>query len=536
MGAWTPVWIDVLSPPGGIDGMVTIEAAGTIGAPPVRYATPLRAAAGARVRVFVPAIFYDARAPGAVHVDDGRARLASLALPRLKVVDELIVVLSSEPIGVESVADPTAASERPEIAYVAAEDLPPVWQTYEAVRLLIVRTLDERRIDDAQRLAIQHWMWNGGRLLGMPSGDDVRGLQGATFAAILPGVVSPARPDAGRPAVLIRPRSGSEVLQEDGLKVVRWRTGRGRSVLWDRDAADAAWRTAPGTQRAWQALLADRPSPPVAELDNTLDAQRSVPVRTHLLMGAFILIYVIVARKLGAALGRWRPAPALLAAAGVLAATVGAAQVAAVARRDASGIVGATVVESMPGTGHGAMTVLVRTVLSHDGGFTVRAPSDVLLRPTPPAPVTVVRGAEVLVRGTERSVRLSGSAVVPVSISGTFASQGERATAVVTNRSGARLEKPWIYASGRVQSVPDIAESAHLALDERGWQTRDRLQRTEPNHALLLWAFSHVESDAILKATPTWLIGWVHDPALGLRWGDRLESAPQLVLVPLTPP
>lgn len=535
MGAWTPVWIDVLSPAGGIDGMVTIEAAGTIGAPPVRYATPLRAAPGARIRVFVAAIFYDARAPGTVHIDDGRARLASLALPRLKAVEELIVVLSPEPLGVESVADPTVTGERPEIAYVASEDLPPVWQAYEAIRLLSVRTLDERRIDDPQRLAIQHWMWNGGRLLGMPAGDDMRHLQGATLAAVLPGVVSPARPDAGRAAVTIRPRPGAEVAQDGGLTVVRWRIGRGRAVVWDRDAADGAWRTAPATQRAWQALLADRPSPPIAEIDNTLAAQRSVPIRTHLLMSVFILIYVVVARKIAAALGRWRPAPALLAVAGVIAATAGAAQVAAVARRDASGVLGAVVVESMPGTGHGAMTVVARTVLSHDGGFTVRARGEVLLRPTPPAPVTVVHGDEVIVRGTERSVRLSGSAVVPVSISGTFASQGERATAVVTNRSGARLEKPWIYASGRVHSVADIAESAQLALEERGWQTRDRLQRTEPNHALLLWAFSHVESDAILKATPTWLIAWMHDPALALRWGDRPESAPQLVLIPLIP-
>ncbi|MCI0433961.1 MAG: hypothetical protein L0271_09960, partial [Gemmatimonadetes bacterium] len=87
----------------------------------------------------------------------------------------------------------------------------------------------------------------------------------------------------------------------------------------------------------------------------------------------------------------------------------------------------------------------------------------------------------------------------------------------------------------RVQSIPTIAGGAHITLDERRWQTRDRLQRTEPNHALLLWAFSHLESDAILKATPTWLIAWMHDPALALRWGDRPESAPHLVLIPLIP-
>jgi len=78
-----------------------------------------------------------------------------------------------------------------------------------------------------------------------------------------------------------------------------------------------------------------------------------------------------------------------------------------------------------------------------------------------------------------------------------------------------------------------MSGDARVPLDAQRWQARDRLQRTEPNHQLLLWAFSLLESDAILKTTPTWLVGWVRDPALGLRWGNRAESTPALVLVPL---
>ncbi|MGQ0551044.1 MAG: hypothetical protein ACT4PY_15400 [Armatimonadota bacterium] len=534
LGAWTPVWIEVTAPPGGLEGTVIIDAAATIGAPLVRYEAPIRAAGGARVRVFVPVIFYDARTPGVIHVDDARGRLASLALPRLKAVDEVVVVLSSEPVGLESVTD--ASGERPEIAYVSPEDLPPVWQAYEALRLMVVRTLDERRIGDPQRTAIRHWVWSGGRVLVMPAGDDIRHLQGATLGALLPGQVSATRPDTHTPSVVIRPRPGSDVRLEDGVTMVRRRAGRGRAILWDRDSAEQALRAGAGLQHAWQTILADRASPPAAELENTLAAQRPVPVRTHLLVGGLLLVYIVVARRLGAVLGRWQPAGAALAIVGVIAATAGAAQVAAVARRDASGVIGATVVESMPGTGHGLVTVLARTVLSHEGGFSVSAGRELLLRPIPPSPVTVVRGAETLVRGTERSVRLSGSAVVPVSISGTFAPRGDGATVAVTNLSSWILRKPWIYAAGRVQSIPDIASSTQVTLEEHRWQARDRLQRTEPNHALLLWAFSHLESDAILKATPAWLIGWAHDPALALRWGDRPEPAPQLVLVPLTAP
>jgi hypothetical protein len=78
-----------------------------------------------------------------------------------------------------------------------------------------------------------------------------------------------------------------------------------------------------------------------------------------------------------------------------------------------------------------------------------------------------------------------------------------------------------------------MSGDARVPLDAQRWQARDRLQRTEPNHQLLLWAFSLLESDAILKTTPTWLVGWVRDPALGLRWGNRAESTHALVLVPL---
>ncbi|MGH2403913.1 MAG: hypothetical protein ACRDGN_05535, partial [bacterium] len=239
MGAWTPVWIEVTAPSGGVDGTVTIEAAASIGAPVVRYAAPLRAAAGARVKVFVPAIFYDARAPGIVYLDDARGRLGALALPRLKAVDDLVVALSSEPVGVESAS---ISGERPEIAYVAPEDLPPVWQAYEAVRLLVVRTLDERRVDDAQRMAVQHWVWSGGRLLAMPAGDDVRHLRGGTLSALLPGMVSPARLRPEAALVTINPRPDSEVVVEDGVKIVRRRLGWGRVTLWNRDGADLAWR------------------------------------------------------------------------------------------------------------------------------------------------------------------------------------------------------------------------------------------------------------------------------------------------------
>jgi hypothetical protein len=111
-------------------------------------------------------------------------------------------------------------------------------------------------------------------------------------------------------------------------------------------------------------------------------------------------------------------------------------------------------------------------------------------------------------------------------------------TAVVTvaNKSGRPLEKAWLYAGGRVQSIQDIGEQARVNVDEQQWQPADRLGRTEPNHAVLSWAFSRIESDAILKASPAWLFGWWREPGLGLRWNGRVEAQLQLIMVPLVAP
>jgi len=140
------------------------------------------------------------------------------------------------------------------------------------------------------------------------------------------------------------------------------------------------------------------------------------------------------------------------------------------------------------------------------------------------------------VQGSGGSVQLAGTAVVPLAISGTIGARAGATTVTVTNGSGRRLEFPWLLMRGRVQSLPAIGEVAQLVLDEQQWQPHDRLQRTEPNHALLMWAFSRLEADSILKGTPAWLVGWMRDPSLALRWDGRPEAPLQLVLVPLGAP
>ncbi len=501
LGAWTPVWIEVVAPASGVDGTVVVEAPSPAGQPMLGFATPVRAGPGARVRVFVPAIFSDPRAPGTVHLDDARGRVASAPLPRLRPVDEVVLALSGEPLGAEGAA---ARAGRIDVAYVTPEALPPVWQAYEAVRLLVVRDLDERRVDDAQRTAIGQWVWTGGRLLAMPAGDDRRHLRGPTLQPLL-------------------------------SRAVAGQAGRGLVTVWDFDGADPAVRGGAAEQQAWNRVLAQGGPAPVPTLEQTLPPGRAVPLRTHLMVGVLILGYVVVIRRLSRALAALSGASILAAALLITAATVGAGRLGSVARRDASGVVSSVVIESIPSTAHGLLTVSARTVSAHSGPFVVGAIRDLLLRPAPPASIVVTRSADVNVQGSG-SVQLAGTAVVPLAITGTIGAPGGTTTLSVTNRSGQRLESGWLYKAGQVQPLPTIGEAARIAIDDQKWIPRDRLQRTEPNHPLLLWAFSRLEGDGILKSPPAWLLGWMRDPSLALRWGGRPEAPLQLVLVPLGAP
>jgi hypothetical protein len=200
-------------------------------------------------------------------------------------------------------------------------------------------------------------------------------------------------------------------------------------------------------------------------------------------------------------------------------------------RRAASGPVASVVVEALPGADVARVLVVVRTVAAPGVTYTLALGAGALLRPTVPSPVTVVAGADGAVLSGTGSVRLVATALVPVRVRA--ASGATRARVVVETAEGVRMDRGWVYAAGRVHALPAVAGRAEVTLDESRWAARDRLARTDPNHALLLWAFSLLESDAILKAHPAWLLGWTRDPALSFRWDGRVEVPWQLVLVPL---
>lgn len=502
LGAWTPVWIDLTAPPGGVDGVLQVDTYGPGGQAGTSFAVPVRAAPGARLRVFVPAIFYDARVPGTVVFHDRLRQVASLALPRLRAADEIVAVLSAEPLGIEGVVARLAGIG---VVYMEPEALPEVWQAYQAVRLLVVRDLDERRITDQQRRAILHWVWSGGRLLTMPSGDDARHLRGPTLEPLL------ARKAAGG-------------------------TGLGRTAVWRHDAALPEHRGRSTQDRAWEQVLSGDLPFLAPGLEATVPPDRGVPPRAQAAIGLLVLAYLLTVRRLSRFLAGLRPA-GMIAAVLVLAVATGAAvRTAQFARRAASGVVASGVIEGLPGTGHGLLAVAARGIHAHGEGAAVVTGRDLLLRPSTPARLRVVHSNGSSIESTAGGVPFTGTAIVPLPITGTFVPMPGGAEVTVANRSGHRLEPAWVYAAGRVQAIPAVGPAERIALDDGQWQAPGRIQRADPNPALLAWAFARLGAGAILGDESAWLLGWTRDPAGGLHWGNRPERSLRLVLVPLTAP
>jgi hypothetical protein len=531
MATWTPMWVEVRAPAAGVDGTVTLTAASPTGSPVVQQTVSVRAAPGATLRIFLPATLYDARTPGTLTLAEGGRTLATAALSRVVPADEIIVVLSDEPLGLEATS---ARGQRTEVAYVTPDNLPPIWQAYDGVRLVVVRNVDERRLGDPQRRALQQWIWSGGRLLVMPSGDDLRHFQGPTLRDLVPVTAAPLRARAGTEPYA--PKPGAESLDLSGVRGARWQIGRGRVTVIGQDVADPARRGGADDRRAWDAILDDSPSPAVFELDATLPPQRPVPARTQLLVGVLIVGYIAAARRLSRLAAALRAPMIISAILVVAAATVIAARAAVFARADASGVVASAVAEGLPGTRYAIMAMSMRMVVSHPGDFVIGARGEMLLRPVPTASVALTYDARTLLKSGAPGLRLIGLGIVPMDVTGTLAPRDDGGTLTVENRAGAPLDPVWVYQAGRIQAVGAIGGSAQIAIDGQRWIARDRLQRTDPNHALLVWAFSHLEGDAILKMIPTWLIGWVRDPASSLTWEGRREVTPHLVLVPLTSP
>jgi hypothetical protein len=307
-------------------------------------------------------------------------------------------------------------------------------------------------------------------------------------------------------------------------------------VFWDRDAADPRRRGDAALQSAWRDALGQPAATAGATLDATLASTRAVPPYVHAIAALLVVGYILAVRRAAPWVARLHAASVLMMGALVLVASLAAAYAAAYARREASGIVGSMVVEGLAGTTHGILTVAARTITSFPATFHVTTAPGTLLRPTPPAAVTVVYADPAGVRGQGTGVQVTGAAVIAVPVTGAYDPRATPAVVTVTNLSGRVLENPWVYAGGRVHALPGIGQQARVILDEQQWQAADRLGRTEPNHAVLTWAFSRVESDAILRASPAWLFGWWRDPTLGLTWNGRSEAPLQLIMVPLAAP
>ncbi len=497
-GAWTPVWVEVSAPPAGIDGRVVVESTTHPGGATVGFAAPVRAGGGATVRAFILAAIYDARLPGTVHLEQGGRRVASTPIPALRPVEGVIAVLSAAPVAQDLRAARLGGLD---LAYLDPELLPPAWQAYEAVRLLLVRDLDERRIDDLRRSALLHWVWTGGQVAAAPSGDATAHLRGPTVGPLLG-------------------------MAQEG------RIGRGRVRLVSGDPADGA------TLREWDLVMRSALNPkPASEapgLGEALGSDLPVSAATQIWVAALLLTYVIGVRSVSRlASGRF---PLSLAALiiYVTAASLVGLWLSGVVRRGSEGAVAAAVVEAIPRTDHGLLTLAARTVSRERGEYRLTTSSALPIRPVPPAPLLIEHGERTAVLGLRSGILIGGTAVIPAPVGGTL--DARTGAVAISNRSGRRVEEAWLYRSGRVQRLPAVPAGASFVPDEGSWRPVGRFRRSDVADASLLWAFSRLEADDILRGSSAWIVGLWREPSAAVRWDGRAEPSRSVLIVPLVAP
>jgi hypothetical protein len=413
------------------------------------------------------------------------------------------------------------------VAFVEPEDLPRLWQEYEGVDLLVVRNLDQARVDDSQREALLIWVRLGGRLLLIPQ----PGARAPEFLdPLLPAVVggetrmvpAPAEP-AARGANLppgpyfvaaLTPRPGADVLLAGGAPIVAAASlGRGRVTVWAFDPASPPFDVWPGRIRLWAAALG---TPPRAVVD-VVAAAAHLPQKTpldpvaHVEAGGAILLYIVgvwvIGRRLPSPLGV--AATVALAGAGL----VVFALLAADTRARATTLTQAAFLEQAPGTGIARAVTVAAVAVPYGGPFRVRAPQGGLAAPVSPAgdvraelsPDGRAGDGAVLsgvLRPGEGARALFAEGTVALNTSGSLTAAGRTLTVDLGPERISRAEILWRGLAYSLGDLPSGVSTRHLLPDQ--WVRPSDIDGGDRVHALL---FRGGGGDVIVESTTPLLVG-----------------------------
>ncbi len=237
-GTWNPLTVEA-----GVDrpvrGWLVVDIPQEFGAQRVRLRYSVDLPEGGRAIWRVPVLVVDARRPVRVAVvaEDGAEVASAEVLPQAEsAVASVVGYLGQNP---PSPPPEASSGGRRVVARLREEVLPETAAAYASLDLLVVEDLDERRLNDAQRHALQAWVLHGGRVVtsgwlaaGAPLSGWLSAAQHTGRVVELSGLGSVA---AG-PLRELHPLPGGRPVVERSYVVAVWAPrGLGRVYAWAAD-------------------------------------------------------------------------------------------------------------------------------------------------------------------------------------------------------------------------------------------------------------------------------------------------------------
>jgi hypothetical protein len=546
-GSWTPLRIDLVLP-SSFEGVLAIDV--TSAQALVRtFRFPVRFVGGARHQLHADVVIPDPRYPLMLRLLSGTHEIArySVSLGAARAVDGVVVVLAAEAVGLEFL---TNAPGRLRPAYLVEEGLPIRWQSYEGVRAVVIRDLQDMRLQDLQREALREWVAQGGRLVVMGP-ELLHSARPPWLMDLLPAVprnelVTEAVtlvPDHPGPVTLalMSPRPGASAWPDRGPpQRLEWRYGRGTVTVWTFDALASTIRTSPTLVQQWQHVLTGLAPSVIATrtLADVVPTTPALPGLAQLALALSVIAYIAALRWVlpRAALHRgWMLLGAVVVGAGGL-----MYGVAAVARSSVAAIAQVSLVETIPDVRLARVTTYAGVTAPFGGTFQLVAPLQATIRPVTGASVNLTDGPPSIEDPIPlRRGRFEILQVIPLAVRGTVARSPQGFQVAIENPDELPVRDPILYLDGQIYRLPVLRTRTVAMFDLTQGEPIERYQvgRDTLADRLRQWTFVGPGSDAIIKRGQPALIGWVEDARLMVRSPQTQRStAASLLVVPLASP
>lgn len=472
-----------------------------------RVQVPVHLLPGVPLRVTVPAVVHDPRAPLAVRLLEKEVVTAQWQADVLpgRLADAVVLGLTARPVGLQQLLDPGG---RVRVAYVGEDELPARWQLYEGVSAVVIRDLADHRLVPAQVEALAGWVASGGRLFVASSLQEL-----AAHPSLRPFLAAPVQPP---------PFPGAPET------VYAWGRGRVTVLPFDPFRADLP----PEEGAAWVRLLRAPAPQAFVETRSLLAILPDRPGTSRWLQGAVVLVLALYLGLLRTIL-RWLlggKAGRLLAAALLLGMTAVMATLNLAARRAAFSFVQGAVALGLPERQAAVVESVGRVILPRRGTFSLHAGAEVLVRSLGAAETSLLLDQVVRFEGTAHVLPVHAVALLPLAVRGSYREGPEGVEVQIENRSGRRLSNPVVFQGGRIQSVPPPEPEVRVVLSPLRWRDPPADGGRDLRSRLWAWAFDRLRSDAILSQT-VHLVAWLDDDRGLLRWPT---AAPLLLVLPLS--